>query len=140
MRARLESEPDVIALAGSGEPTLHAGIGDVIAGIKRLTDMPVAVITNGSLLGRPAVRRGLAAADIVLPSLDAPDDGLFRLVNRPHEALRFADVVDGHGRVPPRLRGQIWLEVMLLAGVTGMLARWSGSRSWRRASLPTASS
>ncbi|MCX6373972.1 MAG: radical SAM protein [Actinobacteria bacterium] len=122
VRARLESEPDVIALAGSGEPTLHAGIGDVIAGIKRLTDVPVAVITNGSLLSRPAVRRGLADADIVLPSLDAPDDSLFQLVNRPHRALRFDDVVDGMTAFRKSYRGQVWLEVMLLAGVTGIAA------------------
>ncbi|MCX6362747.1 MAG: radical SAM protein [Actinobacteria bacterium] len=120
VRARLESEPDVIALAGSGEPTLHAGIGDVIAGIKRLTDIPVAVITNGSLLGRPAVRRGLADADIVLPSLDAPDDSLFRLINRPHSTLRFDDVVDGMITFRKGYRGQVWLEVMLLADVTGI--------------------
>ena len=120
--AGLESEPDVIALAGSGEPTLHTGIGDVIAGIKRVTDVPVAVITNGSLLSRPAVRRGLADADIVLPSLDAPDDGLFRLVNRPHQALRFDDVVRGMIAFRHDYRGQMWLEVMLLAGVTGMPA------------------
>jgi wyosine [tRNA(Phe)-imidazoG37] synthetase (radical SAM superfamily) len=122
VRARLESEPDVIALAGSGEPTLHTGIGDVIAGIKRLTEVPVAVITNGSLLGRPAVRRGLAAADIVLPSLDAPDDGLFQLVNRPHGALRLDDVVGGMIAFRNGYRGQVWLEVMLLAGVTGIPA------------------
>ncbi len=122
VRARLESEPDVIALAGSGEPTLHAGIGDVIAGVKRLTNVPVAVITNGSLLGRPAVRRGLAAADIVLPSLDAPSDGLFQRVNRPHKALRFADVLGGMIAFRQGYRGQLWLEVMLLAGVTAMVA------------------
>jgi len=122
VRAKLESEPDVIALAGSSEPTLHAGIGDVIAGVKRLTDVPVAVITNGSLLGHPTVRRGLAAADIVLPSLDAPDDGLFQLINRPHRALRFADVVGGMIAFRNGYRGQLWLEVMLLAGVTGMVA------------------
>lgn len=122
VRARLESEPDVIALAGSGEPTLHAGIGDVIAGIKRLTDVPVAVITNGSLLSHPTARRGLAAADIVLPSLDAPSDGLFQLINRPHAALRFADVVGGMIAFRNGYPGQLWLEVMLLAGVTGMVA------------------
>jgi wyosine [tRNA(Phe)-imidazoG37] synthetase (radical SAM superfamily) len=121
VRAKLESEPDVIALSGSGEPTLHAGIGDVIAGIKRLTDVPVAVITNGSLLSRPTVRRGLAAADIVLPSLDAPGDGLFRLINRPCAALRFADVVNGMVAFRDEYRGQLWLEVMLLAGVTGVV-------------------
>jgi wyosine [tRNA(Phe)-imidazoG37] synthetase (radical SAM superfamily) len=122
VRARLESAPDVIALAGSGEPTLHAGIGDVVNGIKRLTDVPVAVITNGSLLGRPAVRRGLAAADIVLPSLDAPDERLFELINRPHEALRFAEIVAGMVAFREHYRGQIWLEVMLLSGVTDLHA------------------
>ena len=95
VRDKLSSKPDVIALAGSGEPTLHAGIGAVIDGIKAITDVPVAVITNGSLLGRPAVRRELAAADIVLPSLDAPSEELFRRVNRPHESLHLADLIDG---------------------------------------------
>ena len=118
VRARLESEPDVIALAGSGEPTLHAGMGDVIADLKRLTDIPVAVITNGSLLGRAAVRRGLAAADIVLPSLDAPDDRRFRLINRPHHSLHFAEMVGAMAEFRRRYAGQIWLEVMLLAGIT----------------------
>ena len=83
VRDRLSSEPDVIALAGSGEPTLHAGLGEVIDGIKEITSVPVAVITNGSLLSRPSLRRELADADIVLPSLDAPDERLFSLVNRP---------------------------------------------------------
>jgi wyosine [tRNA(Phe)-imidazoG37] synthetase (radical SAM superfamily) len=118
VRARLDSEPDVIALAGSGEPTLHTGIGAVIAGIKRLTDVPVAVITNGSLLSRAAVRQGLAAADIVAPSLDASDDGLFQLINRPHEGLRFADVIDGMVAFRRGYRGEVWLEVMILAEVT----------------------
>ena len=94
----------------------------MIAGIKRLTDVPVAVITNGSLLSRLTVRRGLATADIVLPSLDAPDDGLFRLINRPHTALRFADVVGGMVAFRNDYPGQLWLEVMLLAGVTGVVA------------------
>jgi wyosine [tRNA(Phe)-imidazoG37] synthetase (radical SAM superfamily) len=116
---RLSSKPDVIALAGSGEPTLHAGIGEVIDGVKAITDVPVAVITNGSLLGRPAVRRGLAAADIVLPSLDAPDEELFQRVNRPHATLRLADVVDGMVAFREGYAGEIWLEVMLLAGITG---------------------
>ena len=120
VRARLDSEPDIIALAGSGEPTLHTGIGDVISGIKEITEVPLAVITNGSLLGRSTVRRGLAIADIVLPSLDAPDDGLFHLINRPHAALRLANVVDGMAAFRDGYEGQIWLEVMLLGGVTGI--------------------
>ena len=121
--ARLASRPDVIALAGSGEPTLHAGIGEVISGIKEITDVPVAVITNGSLLGRPAVHRGLADADIVLPSLDAPSEELFRRVNRPHESLHLADVVEGLVSFRAGYEGELWLEVMLLAVVTGSPAK-----------------
>jgi wyosine [tRNA(Phe)-imidazoG37] synthetase (radical SAM superfamily) len=120
VRARLSAEPEIITIAGSGEPTLHCGIGEVIAGIKESTDVPVAVLTNGSLLGLPDVRRGLALADIVIPSLDAPDEGLFRLVNRPHRALRSGEVVDGMAAFRDGFRGQFWLEVLLLAGVTGM--------------------
>jgi len=123
VRGRLSSRPDVIALAGSGEPTLHAGIGEVIDGIKAITDVPVAVITNGSLLGRAAVRRGLAAADIVLPSLDAPDEGLFQHVNRPHATLHLAEVVEGMVTFRAGYPGELWLEVMLLAGVTGSAPR-----------------
>lgn len=119
VRTRLESEPDVIALAGSGEPTLHSGLEEVIRGIKNITTLPVAVITNGSLLGRPAVRRGLAAANIVLPSLDAPTEELFRRVNRPHESLHLADVVEGLVSFRAGYKGELWLEVMLLAVVTG---------------------
>lgn len=120
IRAGLERHPDVIALAGSGEPTLHAGIGDVIAGLKRLTSVPVAVITNGSLLMEPEVRRALLGADIVMPSLDAPTEALFRLINRPCGGVRLSDVVDGMVAFRSEYRGQLWLEVMLLAGITGI--------------------
>ena len=122
VRDGLSSEPDVIALAGSGEPTLDERIEEVIGGIKRLTAAPVAVITNGSLLSRPEVRRDLADADIVLPSLDAPSPGLFGLVNRPDPSLRFSDLVDGLIAFREEFRGQMWLEVLLLAGVTGIAA------------------
>lgn len=120
VRERLDSEPDVIALAGSGEPTLYDGIGEVIAGIKELTDTPVVVITNGSLLGQRDVQRDLAEADIVVPSLDAPDDALFERVNRPATGLSLAQVVDGMVAFRQQFAGQIWLEVMLLGGLTGM--------------------
>jgi wyosine [tRNA(Phe)-imidazoG37] synthetase (radical SAM superfamily) len=119
VRARLDSRPDVIALAGSGEPTLHAGLGEVVDGIKAMAEVPLVVITNGSLLGRPDVQRDLAGADVVLPSLDAVDDASYRMVNRPHEDLGFDELVDGMTAFRASFSGEIWLEVMLLDGVTG---------------------
>jgi wyosine [tRNA(Phe)-imidazoG37] synthetase (radical SAM superfamily) len=119
VRGRLGSTPDVIALAGSGEPTLYAGLGDVVDGLKAMTDVPVAVITNGSLLGRADVQRELAGADIVLPSLDATDDATYQLVNRPCAGLGVDALVDGLVAFREAFAGEIWLEVMLLDGVTG---------------------
>lgn len=119
VRDRLSSNPDFIALAGSGEPTLHAGLGDVIAGVKALTDVPVVVITNGSLLGRRAVQQDLAQADVVLPSLDAADVTTWESVNRPHVSLDFDDFIAGMVSFTQHFAGLVWLEVMLLEGVTG---------------------
>lgn len=112
--------PDYITLAGSGEPTLNSGIGDLIGKIKGLTDIPVAVLTNGSLLWMGEVQEELMLADLVLSSLDAGDEHLFRYVNRPHRDLSFERMTDGLAAFTKRFPGKVWLEVLLLAGVTGM--------------------
>ncbi|MDQ7838895.1 MAG: radical SAM protein [Thermodesulfobacteriota bacterium] len=114
--------PDYISLAGSGEPTLNSGIGDLIRKIKGLTDIPVAVLTNGSLLWMSEVHDALMTADLVLPSLDAGDEPLFRYVNRPHEDISFEQMVDGVASFSKRFPGELWLEVLLLGGVTGIPA------------------
>lgn len=74
--------PDCISFAGSGEPTLHTGPGNIIRGIKAMSDVPVAVFTNGSLLWIPEVCKDLAQADVVIPSLDGGDAALLNRVNR----------------------------------------------------------
>lgn len=127
VRERLasSSRPDFIALAGSGEPTLHEGIGALVEAIKGLTDVPVAVLTNGSLLWMPAVREALMAADLVMPSLDAGDERAFQRVNRPHPSIVFDAMVDGLAEFTSAFRGQVWLEVLLLEGITSSPAEVS---------------
>jgi wyosine [tRNA(Phe)-imidazoG37] synthetase (radical SAM superfamily) len=112
--------PDYISLAGSGEPTLNAGIGDVIAMIKAMTNIPVAVLTNGSLLWRDEVRDALMVADLVLPSLAAGDEAIFQYVNRPHRDISFERMVAGLNDFVRFYKGALWLEVFLLAGVTAI--------------------
>lgn len=114
-----KNAPDYISLAGSGEPTLNSAIGRLISGIKRLTDIPVAVLTNGSLLWMKDVQDDLMAADLVLPSLDAGDEARFHYVNRPHKDISFDQMVDGLITFTARFRGNVWLEVFLLEGITG---------------------
>jgi wyosine [tRNA(Phe)-imidazoG37] synthetase (radical SAM superfamily) len=124
LRRRLAqcARPDYIALAGSGEPTLHSRLGWTIEQIKQITDVPVAVLTNGALFYEPAVRSDCAKADLVIPSLDAGDERHFRYVNRPHNQLTLERVVAGLEQFRREYAGQIWLEVFLLAGVTAIEA------------------
>lgn len=67
--------PDYVNLSGSGEPTLNERIGQLTGEIKMLTYIPVAVLTNSSLLWQREVQDALMEADLVLPSLDAGDEG-----------------------------------------------------------------
>ena len=122
LREKLSTNPDYITLSGSGEPTLFSGIGEVISAIKEMTDIPVAVLTNGSLLWVPEVRAGLGKADLVIPSLDAGDEKLFQYVNRPHEDLSFDRMVEGLTAFRQGYTGRCWLEVFLLGGVTAIPA------------------
>ncbi|NLV24352.1 MAG: radical SAM protein [Deltaproteobacteria bacterium] len=123
LRAQLAAvpAPDYITLAGSGEPTLNSGLGQLIEGIRELTEIPLAVLTNGSLLWMPEVRAELIKADLVVPSLDAGDEALFHHVNRPHPSLSFATMIDGLVKFRREFSGRIWLEIFLLGGVTGIL-------------------
>jgi wyosine [tRNA(Phe)-imidazoG37] synthetase (radical SAM superfamily) len=108
---------DAVTFSGSGEPTLNRDLGRLIRAIKTMTRIPVVVLTNGTLLGRKDVRDDLAAADIVVPSLDAATAALFRKVNRPHASLRAAKVLDGLVAFREAFPGKIWLEIMLVKGV-----------------------
>ncbi len=112
---------DFISLSGSGEPTLSADIGEIIRELKRKTSIPLAVITNGSLLFREDVRRDIAAADVVLPSLDATGDEVFERINRPHPSLSFTQLVEGLRAFRAEYKGKIWLEVMLIKGINNSL-------------------
>jgi wyosine [tRNA(Phe)-imidazoG37] synthetase (radical SAM superfamily) len=107
-------QADYITIGGSGEPTLHSGLGRLIAGIKKLTAIPVAVLTNGTLFFLPEVRADCAAADVILPSLDAGDQQTFDKVNRPHDQITFDRLVDGLCALRKEYPGQIWLEVFCI--------------------------
>jgi wyosine [tRNA(Phe)-imidazoG37] synthetase (radical SAM superfamily) len=110
-------EIDWITFVGSGEPTLHAGIGRLIRQVQALADLPVAVITNGALLYLPEVRRDLAAADAVMPSLDAGTPDLYRRINRPHPDVTFERLLNGLIDFRREYEGKLWLEVMLVRGL-----------------------
>ncbi|MGB9628643.1 MAG: radical SAM protein [Thermodesulfobacteriota bacterium] len=108
----LEKKPDYITLSGSGEPTLNQNIGEIIHTIKHWTSIPLAVLTNGSLLSFEEVRKDLVEADVVLPSLDAITPLIFEHINRPHPSLKIENIVSGLIQFRKQFRGQIWLEIL----------------------------
>ncbi len=107
-------EADFITISGSGEPTLNSRLGDIIEGIKKITDIPVAVLTNGTLLYQPDVRADCAKADVVLPSLDAGDKQTFQRLNRPHSDLSIEKLISGLCEFRDEFTGRIWLEVFFI--------------------------
>ena len=122
VRERLKTlSPDAydwITFVASGEGTLHSRIGELIHEVRQLTNHPIAVITNGSLLNLADVRQALAGADAVMPTLDAGDEELYRQINRPHPSLTFeqhAAGIEAFARMEHR--GKLWVEVMLVSGL-----------------------
>lgn len=118
LETKLSPRPDYVTLSGSGEPTLYSRLDELLDRIKVMTDIPVAVLTNGSLLWQEEVRRQLTAADVVMPSLDAGDPAAFHLINRPHEALTFERMLSGLIAFRQHFHGQYWLEVLLVGTFT----------------------
>jgi len=115
----LAKAPDIdyVTFAGSGEPTLHSGIGDIISFIKdRYPRYRVAVLTNGALFVDPDVRAALMRADLVVPSLDAVSEDIFRDINRPSPGITAGQVVAGLIAFSREFPGVIWLEVFIVPG------------------------
>lgn len=108
---------DIITFSGSGEPTLNSDLGVMIRELKKSVSIPVAVITNGSLLWDEDVRRDLAEADIVLPSLDAVSEDVFQRINRPYPSLTVKKILDGLTIFRKEYSKKIWLEIMLIRNV-----------------------
>ena len=112
-----DGDLDWVTFVGSGEPTLHSGLGKLIGEVKGMTSLPVAVITNGSLLYLPEIRRDLRAADAVMPSLDAGSPALYRKVNRPWPKLDYERFLAGLIAFRQEYQGKLWIEVMLVKGL-----------------------
>ncbi len=108
---------DFITFSGSGEPTLNSRIGDILKFIKQnYPDIPVAVLTNGTLLKNKQVRTEILDADLVLPSLDVASDLSFRKINRPIHSLDIEDYINGIIEFRKEYKGKIWLEVLIIPG------------------------
>jgi wyosine [tRNA(Phe)-imidazoG37] synthetase (radical SAM superfamily) len=108
---------DYITISGSGEPTLNSKIGDIIRGIKQMTKVPVAVLTNGTLLDNPQVRQDLMDADIVSSALDAASPEIFEKIDHPNPQLQIHTIIDGIKMFRKEYRGTMWMEILFVEGI-----------------------
>jgi wyosine [tRNA(Phe)-imidazoG37] synthetase (radical SAM superfamily) len=108
---------DYVTFSGSGEPTLHSEIDQAIRFVKETTNMKVALLTNGSLFWREEVREKVLRADLIMPTLSTAFEETFRAIHRPHRDLRLSNIIEGLKRLHQVYKGQLFLEVVLLAGI-----------------------
>jgi len=113
---KTQDSADYITLSGSGEPTLNSEFGRVIEFARNVTTIPVAVLTNGSLLIDPEVRAQAAQANVVKVSLSAWDQFLFEHINRPHRDIEFKRLIEGQWLFRETFKGELWMEVFLVWG------------------------
>lgn len=109
--------PDYVTLSGSGEPTLNAALGDIITAIKSRTNVPIALLTNGSLFWDAGVREACALTDVVLPTLAACNEAQFQQVHRPADGLTLARHLAGLAAFTREHATPMWLELFLIEGV-----------------------
>ncbi|MBN1848035.1 MAG: radical SAM protein [Deltaproteobacteria bacterium] len=123
------TQPDTITLAGTGEPTLDVQLGQVISGIKKITAIPVAILTNGALLWREDVRERVADADIIMPTMTTVFENTFRAIHRPHEKLELLMIINGMKELRSSFQGRIHMEVVFLAGINDTSHEIEGLRA-----------
>lgn len=108
---------DVVTVVGEGEPTLYSRLGELVRELKKLTDKPVAVITNGALLYDKKVQDDLMEADIVLPSINGYDEKISKKIDRPYGKIKFDETLKGIIEFSHLYKGELWLEIMLLDNI-----------------------
>ena len=106
--------PDVITFSGMGEPTLAVNIDDAIKTIKELTNIPIVILTNSTLLNDKKLQEPLKKIDIIVAKLDAPNEELFQKINRPTKGIAFEETLKGIKDMRQQFNGKFALQIMFM--------------------------
>ncbi len=109
--------PDVITFAGNGEPTLHPDFPEIVNDTIALRDkyVPkarVTVLSNASMIHKPAVFDALLRLDNNIQKLDAGFQDLFDLINNPVSPVRLEQLVEDL----QKFEGKVIIQSMFLKG------------------------
>jgi len=109
---------DYITFSGSGEPTLHSGIGKVVEFLKKeYPSYKLCLLTNSTLLNKKSVREEIRPIDLIVPSLDAATEGCFQSLNRPNPGLKCSNLIEGLIKLRHEYEGEIRLEIFIAPGL-----------------------
>jgi wyosine [tRNA(Phe)-imidazoG37] synthetase (radical SAM superfamily) len=97
-----------------GEPTLAKNMNEAIKIIKELTDLPLAILTNSSLMYDKNVQNDLKKLDIIVAKLDAPNQELFQKISHPAEGITFEQTLRGIKELRRDFRGKFALQIMFM--------------------------
>jgi wyosine [tRNA(Phe)-imidazoG37] synthetase (radical SAM superfamily) len=109
-----KTESDVITLSGMGEPSLAKNIDDTIDIIKELTELPIAILTNSTLMYKKAVKKAISKLDIIVAKLDAPNEELFKKINQPAPDITFNNTIEGIIKTRKKFKGKFALQIMFV--------------------------
>lgn len=110
---------DYATFSGVGEPSLASNLGEAITLVKSVLKLPVAVLTNSSLMPREDVRRELTLADVVVAKIDAPNEELFRQINRPYLQCTFGEISRAIKLFRGEYQGKLALQMMFIEANRG---------------------
>jgi wyosine [tRNA(Phe)-imidazoG37] synthetase (radical SAM superfamily) len=106
--------PDVITFSGMGEPTLANNLIHAIRLIRNITNIPIAILTNSSLMNNKKVLESLCLLDFVVAKLDAPNEKLFQEINRPVNKISLRDTIDGIKKFKKLFTGKFSIQTMFM--------------------------
>lgn len=114
---KFEDLCDVVTVTGAGEPTLNSELDKIITGIKEITDKPCAILTNTTTIHIKEVYESLLKFDIVVPSLDAVTDSIFRAVNLPENSIDTENIITGLEKFSKEYKGKLFVEILFCKDV-----------------------
>ena len=112
-----EENIDYITFVPDGEPTLDLNLGRIVSGLREITSVKLAILTNSSLMYRPDVREDLMKLDLVSIKVDSVDGKVYRRVNRPHSSIELDTVLNGIRKFTAEYEGTVISETMLIDGL-----------------------
>ena len=113
---------DYVTFSGMGEPTLASNLGQAIELVRSTLGLPVAVLTNSSLMPREDVRHELGQADVVVAKVDAPNEVLYRRINRPRIRYSLGDILEAIRLFRSEYQGRLALQMMFVDANKGYAA------------------